>query len=47
MVEAPIAHVSFPEHAAATTMELAGRKFYIISEDTRREFENQQGIGSK
>src|SRR5262249_30611289 len=47
MVEDPIAHVSFPKHAAATTIELQGRKYYFIGEETRREFEKQHKIGSK
>ena len=47
MVEDPIAHVRFPKQAAATTVEWQGQKFYFIGEETRREFEKQQGIGSK
>ena len=47
MVEDPIAHVRFPKLAAATTLEWQGQKFYFIGEETRREFEKQQGIGSK
>jgi YHS domain-containing protein len=47
MVEDLIAHVSFPKYAAATTLECQGRKFYFISEETRREFEKQERIGSK
>jgi YHS domain-containing protein len=47
MVEDPIAHVRFPKYAAATTLEWQGQKFYFIGEETRREFEKQQGIKSK
>jgi YHS domain-containing protein len=47
MVEDPIAHVRFPKQAAATTLEWEGQRFYFIGEETRREFEKQQGIGSK
>jgi YHS domain-containing protein len=47
MVEDPIAHVSFPKQAAATVLEWQGKKFYFVGEETRREFEKQQGIGSK
>jgi YHS domain-containing protein len=47
MVEDPIAHVSFPKLAAATTLEWQGQKFYFIGEETRREFEKQKGIASK
>jgi YHS domain-containing protein len=47
MVEDPIAHVRFPKLAAATTLERGGQTFYFIGEETRREFEKQQGAGSK
>jgi YHS domain-containing protein len=47
MVEDPIAHVRFPKVAAAATLERNGKTFYFIGEDTRREFEKQQGVGSK
>jgi hypothetical protein len=47
MVEDPIAHVSFPKYAAATTLEWKGQKFYFIGAETRQEFEKQQGIASK
>jgi YHS domain-containing protein len=47
MVEDPIAHVRFPKQAAATTLQWQGKTFYFIGEDTRREFEKQNGVGSK
>jgi YHS domain-containing protein len=47
MVEDPIAHVTFPKMAAATSLQWQGKTFYFIGEETRREFEKQQGIGSK
>jgi YHS domain-containing protein len=47
MVEDPVAHVQFPDFAAATTLEWKGKKYYFIGEETRREFEKQQGIGTK
>lgn len=47
MVEDPIAQVRFPLDAAASVLEWGGQKFYFISEETRREFEIKQGIGSK
>ncbi len=47
MVEDPIAHVRFPKLAAATTLEWNGQKFYFIGEETRREFEKQNKIGTK
>jgi YHS domain-containing protein len=43
----PIAHVRFPDFAAGASLEWQGQKFYFIGEETRREFEKQQGIGSK
>jgi YHS domain-containing protein len=47
MVEDPIAHVTFPKIAAATTLEWQGQTFYFVGEETRREFEQQKGIRSK
>jgi YHS domain-containing protein len=47
MVEDPIAQVRFPRDAAASVLEWGGQKFYFISEETRRDFEKQQGIESK
>ena len=47
MVEDPIAHVRFPKVAAATTLEWQGQKYYFIGEETRLEFEKQQGMPSK
>jgi YHS domain-containing protein len=47
MVEDPIAHVTFPRFAAATSLEWQGQKVYFIGEETRREFEKQQAIGAK
>ena len=47
MVEDPIAHVRFPKVAAGTTLEWQGQRLYFIGEETRREFEKQQGIASK
>jgi YHS domain-containing protein len=47
MVEDPIAHVRFAKVGAATTLEWQGQKYYFIGEETRREFEKQQGIASK
>jgi hypothetical protein len=47
MVEDPIAHIRFPRVAAAATLEWQGQKFCFISDETRREFEKQQGLGQK
>lgn len=46
LVEDPIAKVRFPKFAAAATLERNGKTVYFISEDTRRQFE-QQGSGRK
>jgi YHS domain-containing protein len=42
MVTDPVARVSFPKHAAGATLDLRGRTYYFIGEETRREFEQQQ-----
>jgi YHS domain-containing protein len=47
MVEDPVAHVQFPDFAAGATLEWQGKKYHFIGEETRREFEKQQGIGAK
>jgi YHS domain-containing protein len=47
MVEDPIAKVRFPKMAAATTLEYGGKKYYFVGDETRREFEKQQGITDK
>ena len=47
MVEDPIARVRFPKLAAATTLDWQGKKFYFIGEETKREFEKQQGVPAK
>ncbi len=39
MVEDPVAHVRFPEFAAATTLERGGKTLYFIANRTREEFE--------
>lgn len=47
IVEDPIAHVSFPKVAVATTLEWQGLKPYFIGEGTSCELEKQTWIGSK
>jgi YHS domain-containing protein len=47
MVEDPIAHVRFPKMAAAANLEWQGQKFYFISEETRKEFAQQNKIAGK
>jgi YHS domain-containing protein len=42
MVEDPIAKVRFPKHAAAAKLDVQGRTYYFIGEETRREFEANQ-----
>jgi YHS domain-containing protein len=46
MVEDPVAHVRFPKHAAGATLEWKGKTYYFVGEETRREFEQQQGASS-
>ncbi len=40
-VEDPVAHIRFPKHLAASTLERDGRTYYFVDEETRREFEKQ------
>ncbi len=47
MVEDPVVHIRFPKAAAAATLERQGQKFHFISEETRRDFEKQEGIGAR
>jgi YHS domain-containing protein len=47
MVEDPIAGVRFPKFAAGATLESGGRTYYFVSEQTRRDFEEQQGSKPK
>ena len=44
MVEDPIAHVRFPNIAAACHLEWSGKKYYFISDETRQEFARQNKI---
>ncbi len=47
MVEDPIAHVQFPKFAAGATLDVNGKTYYFIDEETRREFEKQQQDATK
>jgi len=42
MVEDPVAGVRFPKYAAAATLEVEGRTYYFIGEETRAAFEQQE-----
>ncbi|HET6424650.1 MAG TPA: hypothetical protein VFG20_13255 [Planctomycetaceae bacterium] len=44
IVSDPIANVSFPKFAAGATVEWNGKTHYFIGEETRCEFERQNGI---
>lgn len=44
MVEDPVAHVRFPNMAAAATLAWQGKTFYFISDETRRDFAAQNKI---
>jgi YHS domain-containing protein len=37
--EDPVAKIRFPKYLAASTLERAGKTYYFVDEDTRREFE--------
>jgi YHS domain-containing protein len=41
LVEDPVAHILFPKHIAASSLERDGRTYYFVDDDTRREFEKQ------
>jgi YHS domain-containing protein len=47
MVEDPVAGIRFPKHAAAATLERAGKTYYFIGEETRSEFAAKHGSSSK
>jgi YHS domain-containing protein len=47
MVEDPVSHVRFPSMAAGAVLDLDGKKYYFVGEDTLREFQKQKGIKSK
>jgi YHS domain-containing protein len=47
LVEDPIAKVRFPKFAAAAKLEGKGNTTYFISEETRRQYEQQQKSTSK
>jgi YHS domain-containing protein len=44
MVEDPVIHVRFPKYAAGAKLEWQGKTYYFVGEETRREFEQVQGI---
>ena len=47
MVQDPVAGVRFPKYAAAATVEVGGKTYYFIGDETRREFEaKQQDVSS-
>lgn len=46
MVTDPVAGVSFPKHSAGATLELKGKTYYFIGEETRREFEQKQAAAA-
>ncbi len=47
LVEDPIAKVRFPKYAAGAKLERNGKTIYFLGEETRREFEQQQGAATK
>ncbi len=47
MVVDPVADVRFPKFAAAATIELEGKTYYFVGEETRREFEAKHGAASR
>jgi len=47
LVADPVAGVQLPKYAAKATLELDGKTYYFISDETKREFEKQRGISAK
>ncbi len=47
MVEDPVAKVRFPKFASGARLERDGKTYYFIGEETRREFERQNGFTAK
>lgn len=47
LVTDPIAGVQMPKYAANTTLEVDGKKYYFISEETKNEFAKKRGVASK
>jgi YHS domain-containing protein len=44
LVEDPIAKISFPKYLASSTLERAGRTYYFVDEECRREFEKKSAV---
>lgn len=42
MVEDPVAHVRFPDYAAASTLDRGGKLLYFIANETREQFEAKE-----
>ncbi len=40
-VQDPVARIRFPKYLASSTLERGGLTYYILDENTRREFEQQ------
>jgi YHS domain-containing protein len=47
LVTDPIAGVQLPKYAAKSTLEADGQTYYFISEDSKREFEQQRKSAGK
>jgi YHS domain-containing protein len=45
LVEDPVSRVRFPKYLASSTLERNGRTYYFVDEETRREFEREDGSG--
>jgi YHS domain-containing protein len=43
LVEDPIAEIKLPKFAAAAQLDWEGKRYYFISEETKREFQERQG----
>jgi YHS domain-containing protein len=44
MVEDPVAEIRLPKFAAAAQLDWEGNRYYFISEETKREFQERHGV---
>jgi hypothetical protein len=47
LVEDPVAKVRFPKYAAGAKLDWKGKTVYFLGDETRRQFEEQQGAAAK
>ncbi len=47
LVADPVAGVQMPKYAAKATLEVDGKTYYFVSDETKREFETRRATGAK